>query len=180
VKWRPFRYCQDTYDLGHLHPKTITYVLEAKGNKPERTYTVEVIFSLHCFTRGFKDGEVPDPALCYSDHRETRVFDFQRYQLSQHLPAIVEGLSKRKCYHTGLSNFLTIEILNQADQTIVQYEVFFEVSRSSQKGRLNLFIQSAYVRSQSAQGNRRHHNKPIGFFVILHNTLNKIEIKAPK
>jgi hypothetical protein len=59
---------------------TITYVQEAKVDKPARCYKVDVIFSLHCFTRGIKDGEQPDPALCYSDDRETRVFDFLRYE----------------------------------------------------------------------------------------------------
>ncbi len=37
----------------------------------------------------------------YGDHRETRIFDFQRYELSKRLPAILETLAQRKCYHTG-------------------------------------------------------------------------------
>jgi hypothetical protein len=179
VKWRAFRYGQDTYDLGHLHPKTITYVQEAKGDKPERTYTVEVVFSLHCFTRGFKDGEVPNPALCYSDDRETRVFDFQRYQLSQHLPAFVEDLPKRKCYHSGKGNFFTIELVNEQTGCQVEYEIYFAASRASKKGAINLFVQSAYVRDVQHQANRPR-RKSIRFHIILFNVLNNIEIKIPK
>jgi hypothetical protein len=39
-------------DLCHLHPVTVSYAQEAKGDKPARCYTVDIIFSLHCFTPG--------------------------------------------------------------------------------------------------------------------------------
>ncbi len=151
---------------------------EAKGDKPARAYAVEVHFSLHCFTRGFKPDQIPDPALLYSDDREVRIFDAYRWRLSHNLPRIVEGLMGRKCFHTGYGNFLTVEILNPQDRTIVKYEVFFEVSRSTRRGILNLFIQSAYVREGADAGKRRH-NPPIRFSFILHNTINNIAIKIP-
>jgi len=178
MEWRAFRHGQETYDLCHLDPKTITYVQEAKGNKPERTYTVEVIFSLHCFTRGLKAGEGCDPALYYSDDRETRVFDFQRYQLSKRLPALVEGLSKRKCYHSGKGNFFTVELVDEQARSRVEYEIYFTASRASKKGIVNLYVQSAYVRDREHQN--RPHRKPIGFHIILYNVLNGIEIKVPR
>ena len=101
MQWRAFRYGEDTYDLRHLHPRTITYVQEAKGHKPARTYTADVHFSMNCFTRGVKPGQIPDPALLYSDDREVRIFDANRWRLSHNLPGIVEGLMGRKCFHTG-------------------------------------------------------------------------------
>jgi hypothetical protein len=180
VQWHTFRYGEDTYDLGHLHPKAITYVLEARGDKPVRAYAVEVHFSLHCFTCGIKPSQAPDPAMLYSDDREVRIFDAYRWQLSHYLPGIVEGLMGRKCFHTGYGNFLTVELVNQQDQTIVKYEVFFEVSRSTRRGVLTLFIQSAYVRESSDAGGKRRHNPPIRFSFILHNTINNIAIKVPR
>jgi hypothetical protein len=179
VKWRAFRYGQDTHDLGHLHPRTITYFQEAKGDKPARTYAVEVHFSMHCFTRGFKPGEAPDPDLCYSDHRETRVFDFQRYSLSKQLPATVDDLSKRKCYHTGRGNFFTIELVNHLTGCRVDYEIYFTAVRSARAGVVDLYVQSAYVRDPQ-HGNNRPQRKAISFHVILFNVLNNMKIRVPK
>lgn len=99
MQWRAFRYGEDTFDLCHLHPNTITYVQEAKGDKPERNYTVDVIFSHHCFTREWKSDQTPDPAMVYPDAREKRflrVFDIYRWQLSHQLPAILVGLMQRE------------------------------------------------------------------------------------
>lgn len=177
--WRTFLYRGKSYDHSHLYPHTITYVRPAEGSDPPRPYTVKISYSMHCFTRECKTGETPDPALLYSDDRETRVFDFNRWELSRHLPGIIKGLMGRKCFHTGYRNFFTVELINEADKAIVKYEIFFEVSRSTQKGILNLFVQSAYVRDTPEAGKRRH-NPPIRFAFILHNTLNNIAIRIPK
>ena len=93
MRWRPFRFGGAQYDLSHVHPSTCHYVQAAKGDNPERIYTVDVTFSHHCFTRGFKQNEVPDPAMIYADARgDERIFDFGRYALSKHLPGIVSRL----------------------------------------------------------------------------------------
>ena len=81
IQWKPFEFQGVIYDLTHLYPKSVVYRQAASGDKSEREYRVEVIFSMHCFTRGKKDGEKTDHALLYRDSRECRVFDFRRYQL---------------------------------------------------------------------------------------------------
>jgi hypothetical protein len=92
IIWKPFHHNGVTYDLTHLHPYWCAFGQEAKGDKPARKYDVNVIFSLHCFSRKLKAGEVLDDALAYSDSRETRHFDFRRYELSKLLPEIVRAL----------------------------------------------------------------------------------------
>lgn len=172
IHWEPFHYEGVAYDLTHLHPKTVEYEQPAiDGSKPPRRYTVDVIFGLHCFTRDFKKGEELASNLLYADSRERRIFDFERYELSKHLPQIVADLPPRKCYHTGKGNFFSVEILNQRDGTKIEYDIFFKASRSSRKGVINLFVQSAYSRD-SRHGSNRPRKKPIGFYVILFNTLN--------
>lgn len=109
--------------------------------------------------------------------RECRVFDFRRYALSQYLPSIVEGLHQRKCHHSGKGNFFVVEILTEEGEK-VDYEVFFEASRSSKKGVVNLYVQSAYVRDAEHAANRPK-RKPINFSVMLFNTLNNKPIKIP-
>jgi hypothetical protein len=177
MKWRPFACGADTFDLCHLHPKSITYVQDAKGKNPARTYAVEVRYSMHCFTRSIKAGEKVDPALCYGDHREVRAFDVPRWELSHYLPGIVEGLAQRRCFHTGRGNFFTVELIDKGGNR-VEYEVFFNAYRHPGKPNLLLFIQSAYVRDW-AHSNRPH-MKSIGFPVILYNVLNGKEIRTTK
>ncbi len=178
IAWAPFTYQGTTYDLSHLHPKLIEVVQPASGDKPARTYKIQLIYSLHTFTRGVKAGEEPDKELLYCDSRECRVFDFQRYALSARLPEIVQGLQVRKCYHSGKGNFFVIELVGEDGQR-VEYEVYFEASRSSTKGVLNLFVQSAYVRDDAHKGGQPK-KKPIGFSILLFNIQNNKPIKTPK
>ena len=186
MKWRTFIYSGTRYDLAHVHPRTCDYVQPAKDTNPAHAYTVEVMFSHHCFTRRIKENEQPDPALLYSDARgDTRVFDFDRYTLSQQLPRIVAQFDRCKCYHTGHGNYFTIEIMDAQGKRL-EYDVFFTVSRASRRGVLNLYVQTAFVRD-AEYSNRPHRNlsrrpnlRPIGFYVILYNTMTGKLIKPPK
>lgn len=177
MRWMPFQYDGTEYDLQHLHPRTVVYTQPEKGANPPRNYTVDVIFSLHCFTRGLEN-ENSDPGLLYSDSRETRIFDLRRYELSKRLPGIIANLTICKCFHTGRGNFFTIKILDDICVP-VEYEIYFTASKSPKAGIVNLYVQSAYARDVSHRGNRPR-MKPISFSVILYNTLHKIPIIVPK
>ncbi len=94
------------------------------------------------------------------------------------LPGIVAEIAQRKCFHTGKGNFFTIETVDP-NGVSVEYEIYFNLTRTTKKGRLRLFIQSAYVRDEdhvSAQPKK----KPINFFVLAHNRLINKPIKTPK
>jgi len=177
IVWRPFAYDGVVYDLSHLHPRRIEFVLSAKGDLPERRYRVQLIFGLHCFTRSSEPSEAVDPSLFYSDARETRVFCSHRYWLSKLLPAIVDNLPARPCYHTERGNFFVVEAVDEQGVT-QKYEVYFTTSRSTQRGILNLYVQSAYVRDR-AHKNNQPRKKAIRLHAILHNTLTNKPIKAP-
>jgi hypothetical protein len=180
MQWRQFEFEGKIYDLRHLHPISIRYEQSAKGDRPALFYNVDIIFSLHCFTRGFQPGEEPETALFYGDARETRIFDFQRYELSKRLPEIIQDLPRRKCYHTGKGNFFPVDIINAEDRSFIEYDIFFTASRSARKkGIINLYVQSAYVRD-TEHGSNRPREKPIAFNIILSNTLNKRPIHPPK
>lgn len=177
MKWRPFNYEGIEYDLGHVHPFEWEFTAPAAAKRPERTYKLQVMFSMHTFTRGLKEGEsVPD--LLYRDSREVRAFDFFRYELSKKLPDIVAQLGERKCYHTHHGNFFTIELVGE-DGQLDDYEVYFKVSKASQKGWLNLFIESAYVRDDNYQTSQPKKRK-IGFQVIAYNVMQGKKINPGK
>lgn len=179
ISWKPFLDPNGvTYELSHLHPYIARFEQPAKGQEPSKLYDVQVIFSLHCFTRGPAAGDDVKGAWAYSDSRETRIFDTARYECSKRLQTIIEELPRSPCYHTGHGNFFTVRVVNEITGIEDCYEVYFKASRSGTKpARINLFVESAYVRD------RAHANRPIrkkiSFFVILHNTLHSKGIKPP-
>ncbi|WP_299073047.1 hypothetical protein [uncultured Paraglaciecola sp.] len=169
MKWKSFSFEGVEFALDHVHPFEWAFTAPAAAKRPERTYKIQVMFSMHTFTRGLQDGEhVPD--LLYRDSREVRAFDFVRYELSKRLPEIVTLLGERRCYHTHHGNFFTLEIINAEGQPS-DYEIYFKVSKSSQKGWLNLFIESAYVRDAEYQTSQPKKRK-IGFQVIAYNIMH--------
>ncbi|NJO14298.1 MAG: hypothetical protein HC877_00690 [Thioploca sp.] len=87
LQWQVFKYQGIV-----LHPFEMIYIQPAKNDRPERVYYFCVAFSLPCFTRKKGEQEIVEPALLYSDSRETRVFDFiyfKRYELSKQLRNII-------------------------------------------------------------------------------------------
>ncbi len=177
MKWKPFTYQGTVYDLSHLHPFEWTCVQEAKNSKPERRYYFDVKFSIHCFTKNIESTEKFEPELHYNDSRETRYICFDRYEQSKILPEIITSLHNRKCLHTGHGNYLTIE-LQEGDNEPQSYEIYFTMSQSSKKGKMNLFINSAYVRDR--EHGKPLKKKPIRFYVIAYNTLTNKKIRVPK
>ena len=171
MEWQAFVHENTNYYLSHLRSRTMVYEQPAKGGNPARKYEVEVEFSCHCFTRGLPEEGPVDHKLLYSD--EKRIFDFQRYRLSKLLPGIVEELPNRACFHTDTrqDNFFSLDQQN-GEET---YEIYFKADRVG-KGRLKLFVQSAYLRDK--QHGSRPKNYKIGFFVILYNTLHQKPIKV--
>ena len=176
MRWKSFKHAGREYDLSHLHPFSMDVVQPAQNEKPELRYSVDVLFSLHCFTRSSEAGDGAE--LAYSDNRETRTFCFERHKYSQYLPGIIRQINERVCYHTGKGNFLTIEIFTE-DNRRIEYEVYFVVSKSGKRPpRLNLFVQSAYVRDQGRE--YRKTTRKIRFSVVAFNTLNNKPIKVPR
>lgn len=176
MRWNPFTHSGQEYDLSHLHPFSMEVLQPAQGDKPERIYGVDVIFSLHCFTRSVQEGD--DETLAYSDNRETRTFCFDRYKYTQYLPAVIRKINERTCYQTGKGNFLTIEILTDENEQ-VEYEIYFEASKSGKKpARVNLYVQSAYVRDQGRE--YRKTRRKIRFSIIAYNVLHNKPIKPAR
>ena len=164
IEWEAFTLADKTYDLSHLHPTTQTLTISAKGTHPERHLTLAISYSLHCFTRRSKAEEPVPDELWYSDDREQRVFDELRWQLSLHLPDIINSLPERKCLHTGREEFVTVQVLHEGRE--LEYAVFFTVT--------NVFINSAHERTEPLR-----YTKPIRFqFIVLNRFLNK-PIKPP-
>lgn len=176
IAWTPFTHNGKQYDLSHVHPFTMEVIQAATKGKPERTYKINVSFSLHCFT--IKD--FSEEGLEYSDNRETRYFCFRRYELSKLLPDIIGRIGGMKCYHTGHSNYFIVETVNEEGDITSKYEIYFKISKAGKKTGLNLYVESAYVRDEEYQSSKAKRNKPIRFEILAYNTQTGKPIKIPK
>ena len=176
MKWKAFQHGGKAYDLTHLHPRTFRFERPAEGTRPAEVYKVDTIFTSHCFTRQPKKAESYDKNLLYSDGYENRLFDFRRYELSKQLPEILQSMPARKPYHnSNRRNFFTVEVLAESGN-LVEYDIFFKL-RKTARGRLEMIVETAFVRDPE-YNSIRPAGKPIRFWIILHNTLNNIRIRA--
>lgn len=169
MEWPNFNYKEEVYDLSHLHPFQWSFTEPmVEGNRPERTYKFHVYFSDHCFTRDPLPGEVVEERRLYHHApKGPRIFCFKRHQYSLKLRETVASLNDRPCWKTGKGNFFTAEFMEESGEK-VEYEVYFNVTKSNRKGWLNMNIQSAFVRTEEYESTQPLKRK-IRLHVIAYN-----------
>lgn len=139
------------YDLSHLQDRHYHFEIPGSGTKSTLRLTLLVQYSSHCVSWGPKHDQPIDFARQGEDRRivddkgVSRCFCASRFELSRHLPTVFAHFPERKCFFTGHSNWLTIELLGP-DHKPVFYEVFFSLSRQS-RSFLRAYVESAYVRN---------------------------------
>ncbi len=176
MRWKDFNYGGRAYDLSHLHPRVFRFTRPAEDAHAAEVFDVEVRFTLHCFSRGQRDGEAMDPLGIYPNAYETRIFDFRRYEMSKRLPEIIQGLPTRKPRHNkSRGNYFVVEQVAEHGETF-EYDIFFKV-RKPGKGRLELIVETAFVRDPG-YGSTRPDGKPVRFWIILHNTRHGLAIRT--
>jgi len=165
--WKSFSIDGVDYDFSHLNACKHIFI------HPERneTYTLFFTFSHHVFTRGFKAEDDLKFSQIYPYPLDERVFDITRFQLSQHLPRIIETLPKQFCYHGGYSRYCSCKI-DQEDGTKIYYQVVYRVWK--ERGKIRFHIESAYPLQESLGK-----VKKVNFWVICHNLLRGKKLPQP-
>jgi len=144
-KWRDFTFNSTVYDLSHLNAHQVEYFDDRDKDNPI-TYTFTVTYSFHCFTKE-SESEYHSTEelkqLIYDAPAESRPFNFERYELSKHLPSIIKSLSDKQTFvgHAGYNSYATVKLLNLKGIE-VDYLVIFKVFRENKK--LRLHVTSAY------------------------------------
>lgn len=108
--YEPFHYSSTRYELAHLNTFYTKFTQPAKNNRSEKIYHCLIEFSHHCFTKNpntHKGESLRDypTELHYTTDKETRIFCFERYELSKQLPQIIKAMDKQKC-------FLPLQMIN--------------------------------------------------------------------
>lgn len=170
TKWRDFSLDGISYSLSHLNAQRIDY----QDSGRSMTYRFIVTYGLHCFTKDLKELSAEQTQrLMYHGPRESRSFNFERYELSKHLPAIIESLGSKKTLvcHAGYGKFAAVRILGD-DGREINYFVPFVAFREKKK--LRLHVQSAYPKPEGIGRVRK-----VNFFAIAHNLLQNRKLPSP-
>jgi hypothetical protein len=171
--WKDFLLDEQTYDLSHLNAHRVEY-LDTRNPETPTTYRFIVTYGLHCFTKGSEELSPEDvQRLMYKGPRESREFNFERYELSKQLPSIIKSLGEKETFvgHAGYGKYATVKILN-AEGCEVEYFVPFSVFRESKK--LRLHVRSAYLLDEGLGKVQK-----VGFFAIAKNLLLNKKLPRP-
>lgn len=166
-QWSNFEMNDKAFDLSHLDARKITFQHPSR----QEHYVLHFTFSNHCFTRGIRDDETPSEDEIYPYPKDRRIFDEKRYQLSYHLPQIVETLPEQFCYHGGHSRYCSCKITD-SDGTEISYQVVYRVWK--ERGKMRFHVESAYPLYE-----RLGRVKKVDFWVICHNLLRGKRMPAP-
>jgi len=173
IAWKNFILNGDIYDLSHLNAHWVEY-LDQRDEENQIKYKFIVTYGLHCFTKDSDDlSSEESQLLMYSAPRESRQFNFERYQLSKQLPNIIKSLGDKETLvcHAGYGNFATVKILDSNGREVDSY-VVFAVFKEVKK--LRLHVQSAYPKYEGIGK-----VKKVGFFLIAKNLLNNKKLPQP-
>jgi hypothetical protein len=172
ASWKSFTFEGTIYDLSHLDARWIEY-LDSRDAKHPITYRFVVTYSFHCFAKDLEDSsEEQSQLLMYRAPRDSRPFNFERYELSKYLPKIISSLGEKETLvcHAGYGSFAAVKVLDSNGNEI-DYFVSFVVFKEKKK--LRLHVQSAYPLDRKL-GNI----KKVSFFAIAKNLL--LGKKLPK
>ncbi len=173
ISWKNFILDGEIYDLSHLNADWVEY-LDKRDEKNIITYKFIVTYGLHCFTKDSDDiSSEESQLLMYNGPRESRPFNFDRYQLSKQLPSIVKSLGEKETLvcHAGYGKFAIVKVVD-SNGIEVEYFVAFAAFRESKRPRLH--IHSAYPIYEGIGK-----VKKVGFFVIAKNLLQNKELPKP-
>jgi hypothetical protein len=151
ISWRGFTLNGNVYDLSHLDAHWAEYIDEKDENNLIK-YRFIITYGLHCFTKDSE--ELSSESLMYKSPRESRAFNFERYELSKYLPKIIETLGDQSTLvcHAGYGKFAIIRVLDSQGNE-VDYFVVFTVFKEEKK--LRLHVQSAYPKYEGAGKSKR-------------------------
>jgi len=134
--WKSFEHSGKTFNFDHLKACRHTF------KHPERpdSYTIYFTISHHVFTKTsteFDPSELKYPIPL----KDIRTFNYERYQLSHHLPEILRTLPEQFCYHAGYGKYCTKKLTDEAGNEI-HYKVIYNTWK--ERGKMRFHIQSAY------------------------------------
>jgi hypothetical protein len=164
AKWSSHVDCDGVeHDVRHFHDSRHAYQLPPTVMRPRlQNVDVRVTFSMHCFTRDPREGEVVRPCQIYHKNKEGRLFCATRTELGRGLSNIIATILERNCFLTDRKNHVLFS--SGRTENGDEYAVFFTLARASSNldWDVNMTVLSAHPR----QGFRPR-GKPLKFRDLL-------------
>lgn len=160
------------HSIEHLAPFSFTYARPAKGDDPGWEKEIAVTFSWHCYTRTPDEDE---NLYLLRDGNEQRCFCPTRYLMSRYLPDIIRELDQTAIFQTGKGNYVTVQVVEPAGR-VVDYGIFFNVTRGRRGEPLKLRVSSAYPFFEQEKRYQVSRQR-IRFNIIVYNTMQGKPIK---
>lgn len=130
-KWDDFIYQGHTYSLKHLSSHELFF----KGKKSD--YRFVITYGLHCFAKNDTQYSIP---INYSDSRETRSVDLERYNASKYLKGILGKIDDPSViiYETTKDKYFTIDVLNNMNGFPEPYKICIAAFKENRLLRMHI------------------------------------------
>jgi hypothetical protein len=144
----------EVYSFMHLRPFDMPVVRPAKGEWPEFTSTVRVVFDCHVVTKKCAEFYAEDPRYWLDIGGNYRCFEPKRYRYSRILPGMIAGLAngQTKCYIGKHNNYMVWQPASGEDSQQSHYQAYFDFYRPHNQAAgtnfLILYVQSAYLKDE--------------------------------
>lgn len=164
-----------TYSLHHLRPLSLSFTVKIKGQDVE--VPLVVFFSDHCYTETRKEHH-PDDAVILKEKKrhgliDERVFCLPRWNFSQGLPSILEGLHDKRCYLGDNEIFYRQEGAPPRNSHAGWY-ICIKLGVSEKNQNLTMSVRSVHWRENRPHGVIRGNPRP--FYAVLSNFYQKQSI----
>ncbi len=148
-----------TYSFTHLQPQTLKLTKPAKDGLSALEIDLILVFDCHVVTEEIKVPitNLPNAEAYWCDSGgRLREFSPLRYEKSLSIFQLIDEAANkvRKCYETHRNNALIWErrVVGQGVEAAPfsgDYQIFFTATKADSQNRVRLYIQSAYVRTNS-------------------------------
>jgi hypothetical protein len=157
-KWDDFSYRGQSYSLKHLSSHQLTF----KGQK--RDYEFVITYGLHCFTKNDTPYSI---SISYSDVRETRCIDLERYNASKYLKGILGNIANPEViiHETTKDKYFTIDVLNNMNGSPEPYKICLAAFKENRLLRMHV-ITAYFVREGEGSPDNPVSKKGFSFFKL--------------
>jgi hypothetical protein len=161
-----------TYSIAHLESRQIKCQCDQIG----RGLTIRASFAPHCYTRAFDSNlHTPSDILLYVSPERPCVFCTERYELSTHLPSLIDELPTKKVNQTSAArNYVHVTSIT-IEKKSCEFYFMLQRAQSQDPVNLRLTVESTYLASRSKPSRSRPN--AIRFTVLARKVLLKQAIK---
>tara|TARA_Y100001972_G_scaffold128961_1_gene193040 strand:+ start:2703 stop:3272 length:570 start_codon:yes stop_codon:yes gene_type:complete len=161
-KWENFTHENTEFCLKHLDAHELRFQSEKKG-----LLKFVVTYGLHVFTKEGTPHSIPH--ILYSDARDERPVDIERYHASKYLKGILSRIDTKGVliYETTKAKYFTLDVQNNMSGTPEPYKICLSAFKENRILRLHV-ISAYFAREGEGSPDQPVEKKGFSFFKLAH------------